>query len=137
MNLAASRAGAEMQLETIRGNALIVEDDPDCGAMILRILSIKGYGVRLVRSRDAALHAMHRYLYDYILLDYAMPGMSVEEFVKHCQCKSENIILISAVVDPAIEATRLGLKRWIPKPFDSEQLINAMRDLSSGLRKAI
>jgi DNA-binding response OmpR family regulator len=123
-------------MERIRGNALIVEDDPDCGEMMLKALTRAGYGVRWIRSRDDAVVAMNQYLYDYIILDYAMPGMSIEDFVTFCQMKITNVILVSAVVDPAREAQRLKLSHWIAKPFTPDKLMEVMRGLSSGIRKA-
>ena len=123
-------------MSTIRGNVLIVEDDRDCGQLISQALTANGYGVRIVKSRDDAVDALGRYLYSYIILDHAMPGMSVETFLEHCRKVTSNIILVSAVVDPKKEAERLRLKSWLRKPFDTEELLEIMRGLSSGVQKA-
>ena len=121
----------------MRGNVLVVEDDADCGQMIIQMLGDRGFGVRLVKSRDDALEAMRRYLYDYILLDYAMPGLSIEDFVAICVEKGSNLILISAVVDPQVEAQRLGVKSWLRKPFTPEALLRLMNGLGSNLHNAV
>ena len=115
---------------------LIVEDDRDCAQLISQALTADGYGVRVVRSRDDAVDALRRYLYSYIILDYAMPGMTVETFLEHCRKVTSNIILVSAVIDPKKEAERLRLKNWLRKPFDTEELLEIMRGLSSGVQKA-
>ena len=96
----------------------------------------KGYGVRLVTSRDDALKAMARYIYEYIILDYAMPGLGVEKFVEECRKITANIILVSAVVDPAMEAERLGITSWLRKPYDTDRLMEIMGGLSSGVQKS-
>jgi DNA-binding response OmpR family regulator len=124
-------------MEKLHGNVLIVEDDEDTAETMMKGLGNAGYGVRKVASRDAALPAMERYIYDYIILDYAMPGMSVEDFLIVCRTNTENIILTSAVVDCQKEAVRIGLKRCLQKPFSIDELIDVMRGFSSGLRPKV
>ena len=122
---------------TVRGNVLVVEDDQDCGQMVVRILSNAGYGVRWAPTREAAVAALNRYLYDYIILDLRMPGMATEQFLKVVAMSSReiNIILTTAEVDAAKEAKRLGLTFSLGKPFLPEELLKILRDMSSGIRK--
>ena len=122
-------------MEQVRGNVLIIEDDSDCGEMCSTILINAGYGVRWVRSRDAALKAMEMYLYQLLLLDYSMPGMGVAEFLNVCRARADTIILMSAVVDPFHESQRLGIHYYLRKPFSPEELVAHVRGISSGILK--
>ena len=126
-----------MNEQGIRGNVLVVEDDVDCGQMMMRILTAAGYGVRLSTSRELAVHALGRYLYEYIILDLRMPGMSTEEFLNVVRKSSRemHIILTTAENDAPHESLRLGIEKFIGKPFSPEQLVNTIQSLSSGVRK--
>src|SRR5260221_2826225 len=122
--------------EIVRGNVLVVEDDPDCGIVIVNILGNEGYGVRLVKSRDAAVTAIRRYLYDYILLDVRMPGMTVSDFLATVSgnARNANIILMTAESDVLREAKKFNINSWIGKPFTPEQLLNLMGTLKINRR---
>jgi two-component system OmpR family response regulator len=129
--------GLVVEQNFIQGNVLVVEDDVDCGQMIVRILSSAGYGVRLVNSRDAAAQALRRYLYEYIILDLRMPGMPTEKFLEIVRSSSRemHIILTTAESDAQRESERLGIPKYIGKPFSPEQLIGTIQSLASGIGK--
>lgn len=117
-----------------KGNVLVVEDDEDTGAVIKLLLQNEGYGVRLVHSRDDALLTLSRYIYDFVLLDYCMPGLSAEDFVTRIarrQLRTQIILLTAADKAPAI-ADRLKISEWIGKPFLPEQLVEKLDDLTGG-----
>lgn len=121
---------------TVRGNVLVVEDDPDCGHLIVRLLSTAGYGVRWAPSREIAVDALQRYLYEYVILDLRMPGMQTEEFLNRITAsRTIHVILMTAAADAQKEAQRLGISTWLGKPFAPEDLVLVMRGLSSGVRK--
>lgn len=111
------------------GNVLVVEDDDDCGMMIVTALSDAGYGVRLARTRNDAAVAIRRYLYEYIILDVRMPGMSITDFqaaVSLSAAKNARIILTTAESDAATEAQKYYIPNWLGKPFTPEELLQLM-----------
>jgi DNA-binding NtrC family response regulator len=115
---------------------LVIEDDADCGTTILDILARAGYGVRLVNSRDSAVVAMRRYLYDYVVLDIRMPGMTVEDFQKATSSlKQPDYIVLTAQANAEAEATKYGIKNWVGKPFTPEKLVETLRDLTRKRRR--
>jgi CheY-like chemotaxis protein len=90
-----------------RGNVLVVEDDNDIATTITVIISDAGYGVRKVSSRESALKVLQDNLYQCVLVDYYMPGMSADVFtttLKAIQPLSK-IVLITAA---AREVTQIG-----------------------------
>jgi len=54
---------------------LIVDDQPETGHLMSRILEYLGHHGVHVESGEQALHYVHQCLPDAILLDYMMPGM--------------------------------------------------------------
>src|SRR6185295_6676429 len=62
---------------------LVIEDHADTAETVGEILKSEGYGVRVCETRDEALGALESYLYDFILMDLFMPGMTADAFVKH------------------------------------------------------
>jgi DNA-binding NtrC family response regulator len=123
-------------LDVIRGNVLVIEDDSDCGTMILDILARAGYGVRLVGSRDTAVVAMRRYIYDFVVLDIRMPGMSVEDFQRAtASYKQPDYIVLTAQEKAEAEAKKYGISNWVGKPFSPEKLVETLRDLTKKRRK--
>jgi DNA-binding response OmpR family regulator len=113
------------------GNVLVVEDDEECGRLLQEILSQAGFGVRIVTTRDAAVAAFSHNLYDHIILDVAMRGMTIDRFLRDFVPLKEKVVLISAVVDPQREARRLGIEHWMRKPFDPHALVALLLDLSA------
>ncbi len=124
-------------MSRIRGNVLIVEDDMQCGEMILHLLVKASYGVRWAQSREQANFAMLCHDFDYLLVDYGMSGTPVKEFVATCRIHTDNIILISEGPNARNHAKRLNISHWLAKPFSPERLMEVMRGLSSGVQQGI
>jgi len=111
------------------GNVLVIEDDLDTGNLIVLMLATAGYGVRLVSNRDEAVLAMARYLYDYIVMDYHMPGLTAEAFVRQANMQRPKAKIILMTADDTVEevAKRLKISAWIAKPFYPEDLVAVMQ----------
>ena len=114
-----------------RGNVLIVEDDSDTGETVVAILKRAGFGTRLVSSRDAALFAVTLYLYDFILIDVSMPGITIDEFLKRShEFRTAVVILMSSVVVSDQEAARLGVTHTLKKPFGPDELLALLASIA-------
>jgi len=100
-------------------NVLLVEDDDDSAHTMVTELAEAGFGVRWTRSRDEALLVLNRYLYDIIVLDYLMPGLDADSFVKIVKRDHprSRVMLISAVQNIKDVAGKLGVCCWLAKPF--------------------
>jgi DNA-binding response OmpR family regulator len=127
-------AGDRMSNEIMnKGNVLIVEDDPDTAEVLQKVLSDEGYGVGVVNSRDEALRMLKRYIYDFILLDYWMSGLSIDDFLAgiaqpaHARTK---VILMTAAGTAEMIARRLSIDDWLGKPFFPQELIDKLDELS-------
>lgn len=110
----------------LNGKVLLVEDNEDAGEVLSFLIEGAKYHIRWVKSREDAIEAMRRETYEFLVLDYSMPGMQMEEFLRLCSgpCK---IILVSAISDIEEQAKRLGIKHWLKKPYDPDKFLAMLK----------
>lgn len=104
-------------------NMLLVEDQPELRQMISSIFpdfacmhASNGLeGLELLKSHD----------FDIILVDYMMPKMNGQEFIKQLKAAGNctPIIVITALADAKLSMLHLGIDDFLAKPFDPEELI--------------
>ncbi len=105
----------------------IVEDDINMRKSLS--LALKSAGFEVVEFRNAvdALKKLDDSI-DVIVSDITMPKMDGIEFVKELGGKYEVIMITgNATLNKAIEALRLGVKDFLTKPFEIEDLISAIK----------
>ena len=104
----------------------IVEDDINMRKSLS--LALKSYGYEVVEFRNAvdALKKLDESV-DLIITDITMPKMDGIEFVKELNGKYEIVMITgNATLNKAIEALRLGVKDFLTKPFEIEDLVKAI-----------
>ena len=111
-----------------RQKILIVEDDADISALLVKIMEGAGYQVRQAFSGTEALFCMERELPDCVLLDLMLPGMTGEEVLEQIrqeQKKEMPVLILSAKVSvqDKVKLLRLGADDYITKPFSMEELL--------------
>ena len=113
----------------LKRNILIIEDDVDTAETLAEFLKDEGYGCRYVCSRDDAVLALQRFLYDVVIMDYSMPGLSADSFVALARgrCPRSKFILTTAMGKVTECADSLGIHSWIGKPFRPEALLEVIR----------
>lgn len=111
---------------------LIVDDQADIRDVLALALSSEGYTIQVADSLLAALQVLERRLsaVEFMLLDYNLPGMPMDEFLRDAYkfTPKLKIILISAVDSIAEKAERYGIKSYLQKPIEFEQLRKAMSE---------
>jgi len=104
----------------------LVEDDINMRKSLSLALKEEGYEVIEFRDAINALKKLDENI-DLIITDITMPKMDGIEFVKELNGKYEVIMITgNASLDRAIECIRLGVKDFLTKPFELEDLINAI-----------
>ena len=104
----------------------IVEDDINMRKSLLLALRSEGYEVVEYRNALDALKKLDESV-EVIISDITMPKMDGIEFVKELNGKYEVIMITgNATLNKAIEALRLGVKDFLTKPFEIEDLIVAI-----------
>lgn len=113
---------------------LIVDDDERLREFVRVNLEMDGYEVREAASAEEGLAALEEEPPDLILLDVMMPQMDGWEMLRRVHERhgvdTIPVIMFSGKVDEASErAQEKGVKAFIGKPFDPQQLIESTRQL--------
>jgi DNA-binding NtrC family response regulator len=113
---------------SISKSVLIIEDDQDSADTIAEMLMILGHKPVIENSRDDALERLKGSFFDFILMDFRMPGMSAEVFANKVQEHFPTIhtVLISANANSKEIARTLRLDSSLQKPFTLEQLLHIL-----------
>jgi two-component system, NtrC family, response regulator AtoC len=106
---------------------LIVDDDPQMGALLRDRLSRRGFEAQIETSPEAALEQLSQRDFDAVVTDVRMQGLSGIELCERVTSSHPNtaVLVITAFgsVDTAIGAIRAGAHDFLPKPFDVEELV--------------
>jgi CheY-like chemotaxis protein len=122
------RSGAEAGVSRV----LVIDDDPDLGRVVRRVLELEGYDVVLSDDGLRGLAAAQRQRPDAIVLDLMMPVMDgyqvLSELRDDPRTKDVPVVVLSAV---ALEETRerveaAGASAFLAKPFEPHHLSQAL-----------
>lgn len=110
---------------------LVIEDEKEIADGIQAILRQAGYESDAVYDGDTGLDYIRTLVYDLILLDIMLPGMSGMDVLKGAKDEKIKIpvILLTArsMVDDKIKGLDLGADDYLTKPFDSRELLARIR----------
>jgi DNA-binding NtrC family response regulator len=115
-------------------NVLIVEDSEIVRPITIEYLIELGHRATGVASAEEALSALEVGVYDALLTDVRLPGMSGVALAKHCAVHMPllSIVVTSGYGDLSAELFSPDLRQRIymlPKPFDlaaMEKVLNAI-----------
>jgi DNA-binding response OmpR family regulator len=106
-----------------------VDDDRAILEYIQLALEDAGYAVVVATDGAAALEAVGRHQPGLILLDMRMPGMNGWEFAeayRRGHRQPAPILMMTAGHDASAKAAEIGAVEWLGKPFDVDQLLDAV-----------
>lgn len=104
---------------------LVVDDDPQYGALLLRILRLEGYEAELAAGEDAAYAQTEGSCPELALVDVVLGAANGWEVARRIAAKGCIVILLTGgAVDEDMrkDAKALGLKTISEKPFCAEEL---------------
>jgi two-component system response regulator FlrC len=114
---------------------LIVEDDANLREAVSDTLLLQDYDVVAVECGEDAIVALKEQVFDFIVSDVSMPGISGHELLNYV---SENfpqtpMLLVTAYasVDKAVDAMQNGAVDYLVKPFQPNQLIELIETHTS------
>lgn len=114
----------------IKGNILIIDDEELICELLRDELTEYDYHCTKVLNGESALAEMSKQIYNVVLLDLKLPGITgmqlLEEFQSHYH--DTKVIVITAVVDinTAVEAMKRGASDYIIKPFDLKKVVQSV-----------
>jgi CheY-like chemotaxis protein len=116
-----------------RFHILVVDDQPDMLALIVRALEDDQYIVSKATSGPEALRMIEGYMPDLLVLDYKMVGMDGLAVMKSLRAKPEAqglpVLMLTAMTDePSTRAGfEAGVLDYVTKPFSIPQLTSRVR----------
>lgn len=106
---------------------LVIEDDPTVGSYVQRGLEERRMQVDLVDDGLTGLERASTDIYDVIVLDLRLPGLSGVEVLRTLRDRgvSTPVLVLTAndVVESKVQALRTGADDYVTKPFAFEELL--------------
>lgn len=113
-------------MDKSRIKILVVDDERGLCAGVQEALRREGYAVDAANEAAGALQIIDDKLYNLVITDIKMPGMSGMELLKRAKEKSPDtmFILMTAygTVESAVEAMKHGAYDYLSKPLDMQRL---------------
>lgn len=108
-------------------NVLVVEDEDQIADFIARGLKGEGWTTTRAASGEQALDLMSENVFDVVLLDIMLPGMSGHDVCARMRLKKNftPVLMLTALdeIDDKVAGLRKGADDYLPKPFDFDELI--------------
>jgi len=112
-------------------NILIVDDEEVVCRGCQRIFEEEGYSMEMAFSGREGLEKADSEEFDVIITDLKMPDISGIEVIREIKQKKPDtpVIMITgyASVPTALEAMKLGAHDYIAKPFEPDEIIDAVK----------
>ena len=112
---------------------LLVEDDKVLADALSRTLVQSAHAVDIVGSGDDADHAVALGIYDLMILDIGLPGMSGLDVLRRLRARKSTLpVLMLTALDTLEDRVRgldLGADDYLAKPFDLPELEARVRAL--------
>ena len=110
---------------------LVVDDDPTIGGFLQQLLQRMGHQINVVDNALAALECYRQNRFDLVLTDLAMPGTNGVELVRALHALDADVTVLvftgHAFEDQVEEALEAGAVSVLHKPFELEEVLNAIR----------
>ncbi len=112
---------------------LIVEDDADILSSLVEVVRDEGFEVLSAANGYQALSQLEAHHVDLIFLDLMMPVMDGWRFLHEARTRFPTldapVVLLSAVRGLDDEARKLGVMRFLAKPFDLDDVVRLAHEL--------
>lgn len=106
---------------------LILDDEQKLLVSLKGVLSESDFEVDCADAAENAVELVKNNRYDFILVDYKMPGKDGVWFMRNADIPRETkVLLITAYVNRDVinEMFSLGASGYLIKPFDEEELMH-------------
>ncbi|MFT4579579.1 MAG: DNA-binding response OmpR family regulator [Nitrospinales bacterium] len=108
---------------------LVIDDEKELCSLLKEFFLGEGYAVECAHDGSEGIVKIQTFNPDIIILDHRMPVMDGPTMLKQAKAIcSAPVICISALEskDTPIEYLRLGVKKFLTKPLDLEELSQAI-----------
>lgn len=119
----------------MNNNVLLVEDDPNFGAILKDYLELNDYEVTLAKDGIEGIIEYRKRNFDICVLDVMMPrkdGFTLAKEIKSINTDQAVIFLTAkSLKDDVIKGYKLGADDYLTKPFDSDVLLAKIKAIIS------
>ena len=115
--------------DEIRGNILLVEDEPDIARVIRLNLEREGFKVDWVKSGEEGLARVDEGGVDLLLLDIILPGIDGHEVCRTVRSNAATermpVIMLTSMTEETdiVVGLRMGADDYVKKPFSGMELV--------------
>lgn len=106
---------------------LVVEDEKLIRWSLRQRFEEEGYSVDEAENGPDGLEKLESAVFDLVMLDYKLPGMTGLEMLRKIRAGDEDIVVLMMTaysnVEDAVEAMRLGAFDYVSKPFNMDELM--------------
>lgn len=122
-----------MDADDVPVRVLLVEDEPELTAMLIRLLTEEGYLVDVAEDGQRGLHLGLTRAYDVVVLDRGLPAIEGLDLLARWRGRGMTtpVLVLSALGNPADRVAGLdaGAEDYLGKPFDVDELLARLRAL--------
>lgn len=105
---------------------LVVEDDAVLADLIKQTLTAERHDVELAFSGDDGMHFLEQFVFDLLVLDWELPGLSGMQILNNYRQKGGKnpIIFVTArgSIEDKTEGFNTGADDYLAKPFEMKEL---------------
>ena len=115
---------------------LVIDDEPSIGRCVSLMLSPLNWTVDYAGTAESGVELVEKGEYDFVLLDYRMPGNDGIWFMKNARIpRRTKSLLMTAFINRGVinEMFKLGAVGYILKPFDEQELMKHLNFHSGAL----
>jgi two-component system OmpR family response regulator len=107
---------------------LVVDDEPEIGGLVERVLAADGYAVSRAGDGPGGLALAAGGAFDLVILDLIMPGMSGREVLSRLP-RDQPVLVLSCLSDvlTKVGCLDLGAGDYLTKPFQMAELLARVR----------
>lgn len=114
-----------------QGRVLIVDDDPDFGAVAQNLIELEGYAADLAVSAADAFHLCRKNSFDVVLLDLKLGAASGLDVLRDLRNDWPDLPVIVVTAHGSLESAAAAVREkafdYIGKPFPAAELTAALR----------
>ncbi|MFZ7113162.1 MAG: response regulator [Desulfatiglandales bacterium] len=109
---------------------LLMEDEPSVAQGLQMVLKEEGYGVDLAMTGHSALEKFKQKYFDLLVADLRLPDMDGMDVIKEVKDRrpETGVVVITgyATVASAVNAMKIGVSDYLPKPFTEGEFMAAV-----------
>jgi DNA-binding NtrC family response regulator len=110
---------------------LVVDDETQIRKVLVRVLQKNDYQVSSAATGEEALDLISTGEFELVLTDVSLPGISGKEVLQEVKKRSPTTAVIMMAgygsLETAIQCIKLGAEDFLEKPFDTEHLLQMVR----------